>query len=254
MALDTRALRDAVSRFYAGVVENPASGYPFHTGPEYAAGRLGYPRGLLAQLPAAVTAPFAGVGNPLSMGMPRPGAVVVDVGPGSGLDTFLAARAVGARGAVIAVDMTDAVLEHGWMNVLRTRLTQIEFRKGFAEALPVDSGCADLVISNGAIVLCPDKPAVFREAFRVLRPGGRLQLADVVVRRALPAAMREDLALWTARIGGAMPEDGYLAAIGQAGFRDVEVTWRGKPFAGAPGEATAERFEAEGINVLARKP
>lgn len=198
MALDTDRLRDEISKVYREVARDPKKGYHFHTGPEYAVERLGYGREALAELPDAVTAPFAGVGNPLAMGAPQPGETVVDIGAGSGLDTFLAARAVGSTGKVIAVDMTDVVLERGRDNVALTGLRQIEYRQGWAEALPVPAASVDLVTSNGVINLCPDKDAVFREAFRVLKSGGRLQIADIVVHKDIPPAAREDIAIWTA--------------------------------------------------------
>jgi arsenite methyltransferase len=198
MALDTGHLREEIQKKYTEVAHDPKKGYHFHTGPEYAADLLGYSRAELAELPDAVTAPFAGVGNPLSMGMPGPGETVVDIGAGSGMDAFLAARAVGASGRVIAVDMTDAMIERGGENVARTGMTHVEFRKGLAEALPIDDGTVDLVISNGVINLCPDKAAVFIEAFRVLKPGGRLQIGDIIVNKDLSTAARENVELWTA--------------------------------------------------------
>jgi SAM-dependent methyltransferase len=198
MSLDAERLREEIRKVYTDVVRDPKKGYHFHTGPEYAAGTLGYPREELAELPDAVTAAFAGVGNPLSMGRPEVGAVVVDIGAGSGLDTFLAARTVGATGKVVAVDMTDAMLERGQENVALTGLRQVEYRRGLAEALPVADAAADLVISNGVINLSPDKDAVFAEAFRALKPGGRLQIADIVVHKDIPPAGREDIAIWTA--------------------------------------------------------
>ncbi len=198
MALDTVLLREEIQKVYSEVCSNPKKGYHFHTGPEYAADLLGYSRADLAELPGSVTAPFAGVGNPLSMGLPKAGETVVDIGAGSGMDTFLAARAVGKSGRVIAVDMTDTMLERGRENVALTGMAQVEFHKGLAEALPIDDGTADLVISNGVINLCPDKAVVFGEAFRVLRPRGRLQIADIVVHKDIPPAGREDVAIWTA--------------------------------------------------------
>ena len=138
------------------------------------------------------------MGAPLSLGAPRPGEIVLDIGAGSGLDTFLAAKAVGATGRVIAIDMTPAMLTLGRENIDLTGLEQVEYWEGFAEALPVPDESVDLVISNGVINLSPDKVAVFREAYRVLKPGGRLQIADIVLHKEIPAAARDDIAIWTA--------------------------------------------------------
>jgi arsenite methyltransferase len=198
MTVDQAGLRDAIKRVYTEVVNDPKKGYHFHTGPDYAVERLGYVPEMLADLPDSVTGPFAGVGNPLSLGLPDRGATVVDIGAGSGIDSFLAAKAVGPNGKVVAVDMTDAMLQRGRENVTLTGLRQIEYREGFAEALPLESETVDLVISNGVINLALDKGVVFREAFRVLRRGGRLQIADIVVHKDIPAAGREDIAIWTA--------------------------------------------------------
>ena len=123
---------------------------------------------------------------------------MVDIGAGSGMDSFLAAQAVGPTGQVIAVDMTAAMLARGRENVVLTGLSQVEYREGYAEALPLEDDAADLVISNGVINLSPDKAAVFREAFRVMKPGGRLQIADIVVHKDIPPDGREDVAVWTA--------------------------------------------------------
>lgn len=198
MPVDLAQLRIEVQKVYSDVARDPKKGYHFHTGADYAVERLGYARAALAELPDSVTAAFAGVGNPLSMGMPAPGATVVDIGAGSGLDAFLAGRAVGPTGHVIAIDMTDAMLERGRENAALTGMKQVEYRRGFAESLPVEDAFVDLVISNGVINLSPDKDAVFRGALRVLKPGGRLQIADIVVHKDIPPAGREDIAIWAA--------------------------------------------------------
>jgi SAM-dependent methyltransferase len=198
MPLDTTQLRLEIQKVYSEVARDPKKGYHFHTGPTYAVERLGYAAEALAELPDAVTASFAGVGNPLAMGQPGAGQTVVDIGAGSGMDSFLAARAVGPTGRVIAVDMTPAMIERGRDNAALAGLTQLEYRQGLAEALPVPDASADLVMSNGVINLSPDKAQVFREAFRVLRSGGALQIADIVVHKDIPPAGREDIAVWTA--------------------------------------------------------
>lgn len=159
--LDNVEVRDGLM-----VARDPKRGYHFHTGPEYAAERLGYSAQALAELPDSVTAPFAGVGNPLAMGEPKPGETGVDIGAGSGMDSFLAARAVGPTGRVIAVDTTDAMLERGRESAALRATPWVEYCKGLAEALPVADGSADLVISNGVINLVLDKDRVLREALR----------------------------------------------------------------------------------------
>ncbi len=198
MPIDPKELRTAIQDVYSEVVKDPKKGYHFHTGPEYAVERLGYPRAAVAELLDSVTNPFAGVGNPLSLGTPGLGETVLDIGAGSGMDTFLAARAVGPRGRVIAVDMTPAMLERGRENAAASGMRHVEYREGLAEALPVHDESIDLVVSNGVINLSPDKDTVFREAYRVLKRGGRLQIADIVVHKDIPPAGREDIAIWTA--------------------------------------------------------
>ena len=198
MALDVGLLRAEIQKEYSDVAGNPARGFHFHTGPDYAARVLGYDPAWLAALPREVTASFAGVGNPFAVGPIREGETVLDIGSGAGTDVFIAATLVGSEGRVIGLDMTEAMVAkaEAWRD--RLGFPQVEFRRGLAEAIPLPDGEVDVIISNGVINLAPDKPAVFREIFRVLKPGGRLQLADIVVHKDIPPEGRERVDIWTA--------------------------------------------------------
>jgi ubiquinone/menaquinone biosynthesis C-methylase UbiE len=166
-------------------------------------------------------------GNPVSLAEVRAGETVVDLGSGAGRDVFLAAEIVGAGGRAIGVDMTPEMLalaaRHAKTFAARTGLENVEFRKGFIEALPLGDGSVDLVISNCVINLSPDKPQVFREIHRVLKSGGRMVVSDIVLNRPLPESVRGDANLYTACIAGALSREDYMAAIRQAGFTRVEV-------------------------------
>lgn len=194
--VDVRALRSAIQDEYAEVATTPEKGFHFHTGRPLAA-MLGYDPPETGALPDSAIESFAGVGNPFVFGRLRSGETVVEVGSGAGFDAVLAARQVGPTGRVIGVDMTPAMLEKARANVERLRLTNGEFRRGYMEELPLDDATADVVISNGVINLSPDKEVVFREIARVLKPGGRVQIADIVVARAVPDAAKENIDLWT---------------------------------------------------------
>lgn len=194
--VDVEALRRAVQEHYAEVAHDPGEGdFHFHTG-RAATSRLGYDDAHLEGLPERCIEAFAGVANPFHWGLPRPGERVVDIGSGGGLDAMIAARAVGSDGAVVGVDMTDAMLERARRNAEAVGLDNIEFRKGLAEELPVPDGWADVVISNGVLNLVPDKVAAYEEVMRVLRPGGRIQIADVCVEVEVPRDARSDIDLW----------------------------------------------------------
>jgi len=166
-------------------------------------------------------------GDPLTFAEVRPGDVVLDLGSGAGRDAFTAAVLTGPQGSVIGVDMTPEMLALARRNAAKLAmargLVNVEFRQGYIEALPVDDASVDLVISNCVINLSPDKPQVFREAFRVLKPGGRLVVSDIVLNRALPAELLNDAALYSACLSGALLRDDYLGAIRAAGFAPVEV-------------------------------
>jgi SAM-dependent methyltransferase len=193
--LDVGALRSAIQEEYAEVAACPLKGYHFHVGRAHAA-RLGYDPADLGALPEPAVESFAGLGNPFVLGRLRPGETVVEVGSGAGTDALIAARQVGPAGRVIGVDMTEAMLEKARANARLVGAANAEFREGLAEELPVGDGSAEVVISNGVINLCPDKEAAYREVFRVLRPGGRIQIVDTAVRTAVPEDAREDIALW----------------------------------------------------------
>jgi len=178
----------------------------------------------VADLPDTV--PSYGCGNPTAIAGMKPGEVVLDLGSGPGLDCFLSAKQVGETGHVIGLDMTDDMLKLANENKAKLGATNVEFRKGEMEAMPVDDASVDVIISNCVINLSPDKDAVFRESFRVLKPGGRFHVSDIVLARELSPAERDDLALWAGCAAGALLETDYLARLQRAGFTDVRVDSR----------------------------
>jgi len=197
VALDREKLKSEVRAVYARVAESPQGEFHFHRGPEYAARLLGYDAAELRELPATATASFAGVGNPFLMDPLSAEAVVVDIGSGAGMDCLLAARRTGPRGSVLGIDMTDAMLERARAGAAEGGFSHARFEKADATALPLASGSVDVVISNGVINLAPDKEAVFNELYRVVKPGGRLQFADIVLGTELSEQARGDIDLWT---------------------------------------------------------
>ncbi len=196
VALNVQRLRAAIQAEYRAVAETPEQGFHFHTGRPLAE-MLGYPAELIACVPAENLASFAGVGRPFVFGALRPGERVVDVGSGAGFDSLIAGQMVGSTGRVIGVDMTPAMLAKARRGAAATTMPWVEFREGLAESLPVEDGWADVVISNGVINLCPDKGVVWREIFRVLKPGGRVQIADIVVEQPVPEDAKANVDLWT---------------------------------------------------------
>ena len=194
--VDIDVLRSAISKEYREVAVNPQKGFHFHTGRRLAK-ILGYDDELIRIVPEGSLASFAGTGNPFSLGAIRPGERVVDVGCGAGFDSLIAAHMTGTGGRAIGIDMTPEMLSKARGGAEAAGASNIDFREGVAEALPVEDDWADVVISNGAINLCPDKLAVFREMYRVLKPGGRLQIADILVEKPVPEEATEDIDLWT---------------------------------------------------------
>jgi SAM-dependent methyltransferase len=196
VTVDLERLREEIQGKYVEVVENPDADFHFHTG-KRAAANAGYLDDWIEGLPESSITSFAGVANPFHWGLPQPGEHVVDVGSGAGMDCLIAARAVGPGGGVVGVDMTPAMLERARASAAEAGLANVEFREGLAESLPVPDGWADVVISNGVINLVPDKVGAYREIARVLKPGGRVQVADICVEKPVPESALGDIDLWT---------------------------------------------------------
>ena len=195
--LDVQLLRTEISGLYSRVVEQPDAEYHFHRGPAYAVEFLGYVPEELTLLPDEVTRVFAGIGNPLKMGRINPGETVVDIGCGAGTDLFLAATQTGPAGKAIGIDMTPAMLQCASDAAERANLPQVELRLGDATSLPLDTASVDIVISNGLLNLVPEKEAALQEMRRVLKPGGRVQIADIALSSELSGSARTDIDLWT---------------------------------------------------------
>lgn len=196
ISIDPEVLRADVRDKYRDVATNPQGTFHFHTGRPLAA-LLGYDAAIVDSLPDQAVESFAGVGNPFSLRHIAPGERIVDVGSGAGFDSFIAANQTGPGGRVIGIDMTSEMLTKSKANAEQLGYKHVEFREGLAESMPVETGWADVVISNGVINLCADKRAVFAEIFRVLRPGGVLQFADIANGRPVPIEAMQDVDLWT---------------------------------------------------------
>jgi SAM-dependent methyltransferase len=193
--LDVALLRSEIQRTYADVSTQPDREFIFPTGRAWALD-LGYPQDLLARVPEASCESFAGVANPFSMGALQPGEDVLDVGCGAGMDSLVAAQMVGASGSVTGIDMTPEMVVKARGSIAEMGLGNVRIVEGSAEQLPFDDASFDVVISNGVIDLIPDKDAVFSEITRVLRPGGRIQLADVTIQNPVSEQSKRDIDLW----------------------------------------------------------
>jgi arsenite methyltransferase len=252
--LDTTELEQRVRHMYEEVALEPGREFHFETGRPLAE-RLGYELAALDRIPAGAIDSFAGVGYFLDLAAIAPGESVLDLGSGSGMDSFLAAIATGPGGSVVGVDMTDAQLAKARRLASEGGFQAVEFRDGHIERPPVERESIDCVISNGVINLSPDKDAVFAAAFAALRPGGRLALADIVTAEQLPEGVTCDAALWAACIGGAMQSDRYRDAIERAGF---EITdWRENPlyrFVSERADNATQKYGVTSISLLARRP
>jgi arsenite methyltransferase len=219
------------------------------------ADRLGYPAADLDRIPPEAIESFAGVGYFFHLAGLRPGECAVDLGSGSGMDTFLAALHVGPSGRVIGVDMTDAQRLKAERLRDRDGFRQTEYRKGYIEELPIETNTADCVISNGVINLSPEKGRVFREAARVLKPGGRLAIADIVTDVQLPETVVCNATLWAACIGGAMQVAHYRQEIEAAGFvierQEENTAYR---FISDRAQGAAQKYGVKSVSLRARRP
>jgi SAM-dependent methyltransferase len=220
---DPKQIREMVSEGYARVVREASSCCGGSApGADETARRIGYEEEQLEAVPDGANL-GVGCGNPTAIDSLRPGEVVVDLGSGAGMDSFLAARQVGETGRVIGIDMTDAMLEKARENARKAGFDNVEFRKGIIEELPVEDESVDVILSNCVINLSPEKHRVFAEVYRVLKPGGRMMVSDVVLEQALPEKVLWSVDAYIGCVGGASLREEYLETIRQAGFSEVRV-------------------------------
>jgi arsenite methyltransferase len=252
-AFDPKELESKVKAMYRSVAENPHGEFHFEMGRAMAE-RLGYSSADLDRIPAESIESFAGVGYYFHMAELRPGDIVVDLGSGSGMDTFIAALKVDSRGKVTGVDITDE--QRGKAQRLRDRdgFLNVTYLKGYIEDVPLPDGCADVVISNGVINLATDKSRVFGEATRLLRTGGRLAIADIVTEVQLPDNIVCNSTLWAACIGGAAQRDNHRQMIDAVGLRVVRVEDNPQyQFISDDAKGASRKFGVRSISLLAVK-
>ncbi|HET7088830.1 MAG TPA: methyltransferase domain-containing protein [Anaerolineae bacterium] len=250
--LNIDELRASIREEYTAVASDPGRGFHFHTGRRLAK-TLGYKDEWIDALPHGAVESMAGTGNPFSLGELQSGEYVVDAGSGAGADSLIAARMVGPAGRVIGVDMTPEMLAKARRNAEEAGLTNIEFREGYLESLPVPDGWADVVISNGVLNLVPGKAQALAEMYRVLKPGGRLQIADIALQKPVPGDAVSDVSLWTGCIAGGLVKAILEKKVKDAGFKDVEVIWGADVFSGAPQHSDAAEFGTLGVHIHARR-
>jgi len=222
-------IRTAVRDRYGAIAEGKGCGCGTSggAGATCCAGELGYSEAETASIPEGANLGL-GCGAPVALAAPKRGETVLDLGSGAGVDVFLAAREVGPEGRVIGVDMTPAMIDRARANAAREGFANVEFRLGEIEHLPLPDASVDVIVSNCVVNLSPEKAQVFREAFRVLRPGGRMLLSDLVLERPLPPETRDSIEAYVGCIGGASLRGEYLQLVREAGFRGVEVVREGR--------------------------
>jgi arsenite methyltransferase len=249
--IDVEELRGKVREMYGQVADDPTAELHFETGRALAV-RLGYPEHELERVPAEAVDSFAGVGYHLDLADLAPGDQVLDLGSGSGMDSFVAALRVGSTGQVQGIDMTDAQRRKAMRLAERDGFDQVAFADGLIEDLPAVDDCCDVVLSNGVINLAADKDAVFREIARVLRPGGKMAISDIVTEKPLTENIVCDTSLWAACIGGAAQVDAYRASIAAAGLTIVRL--RENPdyaFLSKSAQGATEEFGVKSVSLVA---
>jgi len=251
-ALDTRELETKVKDMYRHVAEEPDGDYHFELGRSLAT-RLGYPAEALDRIPEGAIESFAGVGYFFDLADLAEGESVIDLGSGSGMDVFFAALQVGAGGRVVGVDFTEEQLEKARSLAEAVGLAQVELREGRIESLPVEDASADCVISNGVINLSPEKERVFAEVARVLRPGGRMAIADIVSEQQMKESIVCDADLWASCIGGAAQEDAYREAIEAAGLRIEDIKENPYEFISQRALDAGAKYGVKSVSLLAVK-
>jgi len=253
-AFDPSELESKVKAMYREVANNPDGDFHFEMGRSLAE-RLGYAASELDRVPAEAIESFAGVGHFFHLADLKRGEIVIDLGSGSGMDTFLAALRVGPEGKVVGVDMTDEQLAKASRLRDRDGFSNVTYVKGYIDRVGLPSGMADVVISNGVINLATDKGAVFREAARLLRSGGRLAISDIVTEVQLPETIVCNSTLWAACIGGAAQQDAYRAGIEGAGLRVVTVEDNPQyAFVSQNAKGASKKYGVKSVSLLAVKP
>jgi arsenite methyltransferase len=250
---DPKELEIKVKAMYRSVAENPHGDFHFEMGRALAE-RLGYLPADLDHIPAEAIDSFAGVGYYFHLADLKEGETVVDLGSGSGMDSFIAALKVGARGKVFGIDMTDEQRAKAERLRVRDGFTTVKYLKGYIEEVPLPDGTTDAIISNGVINLATDKTRVFREAARLLKPGGRLALADIITEAQLPDTIVCNSTLWAACIGGAAQRGSYRAQIEAAGLRVMKEEDNPQyQFISENAQGASKKFGVKSVSLLARK-
>jgi arsenite methyltransferase len=252
VTVDTEQLEAKVKDMYRNVAQEPAGAYHFELGSPVAL-RVGYDADRLAEVPLGAVESFAGVGYFFDLADLQVGETVLDLGSGSGMDAFYAAGLVGPSGQVYGVDFTQEQLDKARRLATEAGLTHVEFREGRIEALPLGDASVDCVISNGVINLCPDKRSVFTEAARVLKPGGRLAIADIISEQPLTDAIVCNADLWASCIGGAAEQEFYLQAIESAGFTIARHRANAYEFISDQARNASATYGVKSISLLATR-